>query len=162
MYVLRGRRIRIGRHLFAVEQHSAMDCDFSVLGHHRIQRGPTLHQQGYSGRIFDALVRGRNRTLGEVERNAKGETPVVLYRKVAGYGYCYDAVFSPELKSRLVAANKQAIDVAYDLFSDFGQKRGYNLRSVDGLLFNEGERPVRPGEGYGGQILGISSMDCLR
>jgi hypothetical protein len=29
--------------------------------------------------------------------------------------------------------NKPAINVEYNVFSDFGRRRGYNIRSVDGL-----------------------------
>jgi len=39
---------------------------------------------------------------GRVETNEKGESPVVIYRRVQG-GYCYDAIFSTELKTRLSA-----------------------------------------------------------
>jgi hypothetical protein len=35
---------------------------------------------------------------GDVERDEKGELPVVIYRKL-DEGYCYDAVFSSALKA---------------------------------------------------------------
>ena len=99
---------------------------------------------------------------GHVENNAKGEPPVVVFRRF-GQGYCYDAVFSPELKARLTASNKPSITVEYNAFSDFGHERGYNMRSVDGLIFNEGDRAVRPGEDYSGTIMdGSVSPDCQR
>jgi hypothetical protein len=97
---------------------------------------------------------------GTVERDEKGAVPVVIYRKVDG-GYCYDAVFSPELKARLDGPNK-VINVEYNVFSDFGLRRGYNIRSIDGLIFNEGERPVRTGETYGGYIMGSDAANCWR
>jgi hypothetical protein len=98
---------------------------------------------------------------GDVERNEKGETPILLYRNVDG-GYCFDALFSSELKSQLRESNKSPVHVEYNVFSDFGHRRSYNIRSVDGLIFNEGLKPVRSGEGYGGYILGSKSMDCGR
>jgi hypothetical protein len=47
--------------------------------------------------------------------------------------------------------------VEYNVFSDFGKERSYNVRSVDGLLLNEGQRTVRDFERFGGQILGSTS-----
>lgn len=89
----------------------------------------------------------------EVERGEHGEIPVVLYLKVKG-GYCYDAVFSPELKARLMQEGKPTATVEYNLFRDFGTEHGYNIRSVDGLLFSAGRRAGRPNEsGYGGVAL---------
>jgi hypothetical protein len=58
--------------------------------------------------------------------------------------------------------NKPAINVEYNVFSDFGRRRGYNIRSVDGLVFNEGEKPVRSGEAYGGYVMGSDAADCWR
>jgi hypothetical protein len=99
---------------------------------------------------------------GPLKTDEQGET-VVVYRKVDG-GYCFDAVFSPELKVRLIIVNKSTITVEYNVFSDFGHRRGYNLRTVAGLVFHEGDRVLRPGEGYGGYAVmgGSSSIDCGR
>ncbi|MDE3136528.1 MAG: hypothetical protein KGL59_08130 [Acidobacteriota bacterium] len=97
---------------------------------------------------------------GNVETDEKGQAPVVIYRMVGG-GYCYDAVFSPELKSRLVQSNKTLIRVEYNVRSDFGHERGYNIRSIDGLLFNDGNRALRSSDGYGGYVEGsLKSVDC--
>jgi hypothetical protein len=99
---------------------------------------------------------------GRVETDEKGESPVVIYRSVNG-GYCYDAIFSSELKARLTGSNKTAVTVEYNIFSDFGHARGYNVRSVDGLIFNVGYRPLHSGESYGGYIMnGSGSGDCQR
>jgi len=98
---------------------------------------------------------------GNVERDEKGQTPVVIYRSVDG-GYCYDAIFSPVLKGKLSDSTKSVVTVEYNVFSDFGRKRGYNIRSIDGLVFNEGSRPVLSGDGYGGYIMGGSSSNCQR
>jgi len=99
---------------------------------------------------------------GHVELNAQGEAPVIIFRKI-GQGYCYDAIFSSELKARLTASNKPLVNVEYNSFSDFGQTRSYNIRSVDGLIFNEGDRLVRAEKGYGGAIMdGPASPDCQR
>jgi hypothetical protein len=100
---------------------------------------------------------------GQVETSEMGESPVVVYRRVAG-GYCYDAVFSPELKAKLMRSNEPSVAVEYDVFSDFGHERGYNIRSIDGVVFNEGDRNLRPGEMYGGYIEtdASHSVDCRR
>jgi hypothetical protein len=98
---------------------------------------------------------------GEVEKDARGTFPVILYRRL-GESYCYDAVFSPELRNQLSQSKAPVIEVAYNVIRDFGKLRGYNIRSVGGLVFNDGRRIVRPGEAYGGQILNGtgSATDC--
>jgi len=99
---------------------------------------------------------------GHVETDEKGESPVVVYLNTNG-GYCYDAIFSPELKARLSASNKPVVTVEYNIFSDFGHKRSYNIHAVDGLVFNVGGQPLRSGERYGGCIMnGSSSGDWQR
>jgi hypothetical protein len=100
---------------------------------------------------------------GRVETNEKGESPVVIYRRVDG-GYCYDAIFSSELKEKLALSNKPTIAVEYNVFSDFGHRRAYNIRAIDGMVFNKGERNLRSGEGYGGYIETDAprSVDCGR
>jgi hypothetical protein len=100
---------------------------------------------------------------GQVETDEKGESPVVVYRSVDG-GFCYDAIFSPELKEKLMRSNEPAVVVEYDVFSDFGHERGYNIHSIDGVVFNEGDRNLRSGEMYGGYIETDASraVDCRR
>ena len=83
---------------------------------------------------------------GPVQTNEKGESPVVIYRRVEG-GYCYDAIFSTELKTRLSQTNKPIVAVEYNIFSDFGREHGYNIRTVNGMAFNEGDRNF-----YGGYV----------
>jgi hypothetical protein len=82
--------------------------------------------------------------------------PIVLYRRV-GDGYCYDAFQSEELRQRLSSKDGRTVEVEYNIFSDFGKERSYNVRSVDGLLLTEGQRTVRDFERFGGQILGSSA-----
>jgi hypothetical protein len=100
---------------------------------------------------------------GHVETNEKGESPVVIYRRVDG-GYCYDAIFSPELSEKLAQSKEPTVAVEYNVFSDFGHPRGYNIRAIDGIVFNEGDRTLRPGERYGGYIEtdASRSFDCGR
>jgi hypothetical protein len=88
---------------------------------------------------------------GDVQLSDKGESPVVLYRMI-NQAYCYDALFSPDLKSKLVESNKPVVTVEYNVFSDFGRERSYNIRAVDGLVFNAGSRVVRSADGYGGYV----------
>ena len=99
---------------------------------------------------------------GNVQTDEKGQPPVVIYRNIGG-GYCYDAVFSPELKAKLTASEKSLVTVEYNVYSDFGHERGYNIRSVDGLVFKDGSHPLRSGESFGGYIMNDpSSVDCQR
>jgi len=91
-----------------------------------------------------------------------GSPPVVLYRRV-GNSYCYDAFHSEELRQRLTPKDGQTVDVQYNTFSDFGRQRGYNVRSVDGVLLNDDQHTVRDDERFGGQILGdTGEPDCGR
>lgn len=90
--------------------------------------------------------------------------PIVLYRRV-GAGYCYVAFDSDELRKRLLIKNGQTVLVEYNIFSDFGNERGYNVRSVDGLLLANSEFVVRDYWRSGGRILGpgdtqSSTDDC--
>jgi hypothetical protein len=98
---------------------------------------------------------------GRVSTDEKGELPVVIYRRVNG-DYCFDEIFSSELKARLTASNKPVVTVEYNGFSDFGHERAYNVRSVDGFILNVRYRPLHPEEsfrGYGGRT---GSVDCPR
>jgi hypothetical protein len=82
-----------------------------------------------------------------------GSAPIVVYRRM-GSDYCYDAFHSQELHDRLAPARERTITVEYNVFSDFGRVRSYNVRSVDGLLLANGQHVVRDIEVFGGQILG--------
>lgn len=82
----------------------------------------------------------------------QGSSPIVLYRRV-GDSYCYDAFQSEELRQRLAQKNDQTVRVEYNIFSDFGKERSYNIRSVDGLLLNDAQRTVRQYEQFGGEVL---------
>jgi hypothetical protein len=101
---------------------------------------------------------------GDVGSELSGNSlPIVLYRRV-GDSYCYDAFQSEELRQRLAPKDGHTITVEYNIFSDFGKERGYNVRSVDGLLLANGQHTVRDFERFGGQILGNgdSSPDNCR
>jgi len=82
-----------------------------------------------------------------------GSAAIVLYRRV-GSSYCYDAFQSEELRQRLAPKDSHTVTVEYNIFSDFGKERSYNVRSVDGLLLAKGQQTVRDFERFGGQILG--------
>jgi hypothetical protein len=84
-----------------------------------------------------------------------GSAPVVLYRRF-GNSYCYDAFKSEELWQRLAPKDLRTVTVEYNIFSDFGKERSYNVRSVDGVLLANRERTVRDYERFSGQILGSS------
>jgi hypothetical protein len=90
-----------------------------------------------------------------------GMAPLVLYRQV-GTSYCYAALRSQELRARLEHKGNDTVAVEYNIISDFGRKRGYTARSVDGFLLIEGERVINYAEQFGGQILtdGNSAPNC--
>jgi hypothetical protein len=81
-----------------------------------------------------------------------GTPPLVLYRQVNG-GYCYTAFRSKELSDRLAQKRSGTVTVEYNVFSDFGRTRSYNVRSVDGVLLADGQRVVKDVEQFGGQML---------
>jgi hypothetical protein len=99
---------------------------------------------------------------GPLDPNWSSEIPVVVYRTINDY-YCFDAIFSSELKAQLAASNKTLVTVEYDVFRfrAFGLKRPYDIRSVDGMVFNDGLRNIRPDSGYGMRSWGRGS-DCRR
>jgi hypothetical protein len=92
---------------------------------------------------------------GRVDFDEKDGPPVVLYRKY-GQGYCVDELYSPELKRRLIESNKPLVNVEYSVTRDFGRERGYNIQSVNGLVFAVGDHEVRPGLGRGGFVSSAS------
>lgn len=93
--------------------------------------------------------------------------PIVLYRRV-GDGYCYVAFKSTELRDRLANEHRATVPMQINSFKDFGIERGYNVRSVDGLLLADGPKVVKDAERFGGKILdqGVitssSTNDCWR
>jgi hypothetical protein len=88
-----------------------------------------------------------------------GSPPIVVYRRL-GDSYCYDAFQSEELRQRLASKDGHTVNVEYNIFSDFGKQRSYNVRSVDGLLLNNGQHTLRDFERFGGQILGNSGTSA--
>jgi len=87
--------------------------------------------------------------------------PIVLYRRVGG-NYCYEAFQSDELHQRLAPKNGQTVRVEYNILSDFGKQRSYNVGSIDGLVFNNAKGTVRQYEQFGGEVLanaGTSARD---
>lgn len=81
-----------------------------------------------------------------------GTPPLVLYRDVNG-SYCYTAFRSQELRERLAQKRSDAVRVEYNVFSDFGRTRSYNVRSVDGVLLHDGEHVVKDAERFSGEML---------
>lgn len=82
-----------------------------------------------------------------------GIAPLVLYRRV-GTSYCYVAFESPELRASLATKKDGTVSVEYNIFSDFGSERSYNVRSVDGILLQDRDHVVKDFERFSGQILG--------
>jgi hypothetical protein len=81
-----------------------------------------------------------------------GQPLIVLYRRV-GDSYCYDALYSSELRDHLQEAHQKPVRVEYNTFRDFGKIRGTNIRSVNGLILNDGQRVSQDPAGFGGQAL---------
>jgi hypothetical protein len=87
---------------------------------------------------------------------------VIVYRKL-GDSYCYDSFDSPELAQRLRAGGQNVVMVEYTVFSDFGKRRAYNVRSVDGFVFGNKANEIHGGWIGGGQMqTGGTHPDCGR
>jgi hypothetical protein len=81
-----------------------------------------------------------------------GTPPLVLYRDLYG-SFCYTVFRSQELHDRLAQRRANTVTVEYNVFSDFGRTRSYNVRSVDGVLLHDGERVVKDAERFSGEML---------
>jgi hypothetical protein len=69
---------------------------------------------------------------GSAERYETGRVPVVLWRAVPG-GYCYDSVFSDDLRKRSADVQATTVVVDYNVFSYFGKPRRHAVRAVGGM-----------------------------
>lgn len=78
--------------------------------------------------------------------------PTVAYRRVKD-GYCYVAFKSEEIRDRLALEHRTTVPMQVNIMEDFGNERGYNVRSVDGLLLADGPTVVKDAERFGGHIL---------
>jgi hypothetical protein len=96
-------------------------------------------------------VDGRSPNGDETQLGPNGEIPVVIYEQIGG-GYCYDAIFSEELKHRLNVNQQNQIKVQYNIFRSFGQETGYNVRTIAGMEFNDDHKSLISEGGYGGMI----------
>jgi hypothetical protein len=76
---------------------------------------------------------------GTAQRDETTGVPVVLWSPVRG-GYCYEAVFSTDLRDRLAARHTPTVVVDYNVFSDFGRPRRHTVRAVDGITVDEKSR----------------------
>ncbi len=96
----------------------------------------------------------------DVQRDAHNDPPVLVYVPVSG-GYCYDAVFYQPLKDRLLREHPATVTVQYNRFFDFGKERSYNLRSIDGIKFNDSTHTlIDEGDGYGGTTLAADNASA--
>jgi hypothetical protein len=55
---------------------------------------------------------------------------------------------------RLAQEDGHTVSVEYNIFSDFGKERSYNVRSVDGILLNNGDHVIKDAERFSGEIQG--------
>ena len=68
---------------------------------------------------------------GEVARNGNEGVPVVFWHRVHG-GYCFDSVFSKDLRERLTSQHAPTLVVDYNVFADFGRPVRHRVRAVNG------------------------------
>ncbi|QHN03170.1 hypothetical protein FTO74_07150 [Granulicella sp. WH15] len=89
-----------------------------------------------------------------IPKGPNGDIPVLIFTVVPN-GYCYDAVFSDELRKHLLSLKKNSIRVDYNEFTTFGKPTGtYNIHAVEGLVLNNGRRAVIPTKNsYGGTMM---------
>jgi hypothetical protein len=95
---------------------------------------------------------GRTPWSDDTQRDAQGKPPVLVFVRT-GEGYCYDAVFYNPLMVKLTASHPSDVQVQYNVFSDFGRERSYNIRSIDGIMLNDEKHEIVQHEGYGGTSL---------
>jgi len=90
---------------------------------------------------------------GQVGREWGDDTPpLVLYRDVNG-SFCYTVFKSQELRDRISRKHCDTVTVEYNVFSDFGRTRRYNVRAVDGVLLADGDRVLKDAERFSGEML---------
>jgi len=94
-----------------------------------------------------------------------GPDDVVLYRSGRNGVICTDAFHSQELHDHLSSKNGQPVTVEYDTFTDFGKVRGYNVRSVDGMMLANGYHVLKPEYAASAGVMGygagrVSGDDC--
>jgi hypothetical protein len=88
------------------------------------------------------------------------QASVFLYKEVDG-GYCYDEIRSAALISRLQGRSDPTLIIEYNTYVDFESPRSYNVRSVDGLMFNDDKYVVREHDHESGRFGGAHvPMDC--
>jgi hypothetical protein len=95
---------------------------------------------------------GKTPWADDTQRDAHGRPPVLVFVK-SGEGYCYDAVFYQPLMAKLAASHANQVQVQYNVFSDFGKERSYNIRSIDGIMLNDDNHEIVQNDGYGGTTL---------
>jgi hypothetical protein len=81
-----------------------------------------------------------------------GTPPLVIYRDQYG-SFCYTVLRSQELLDRIAQKHADTVAVEYNVFNDFGHIRSFNVRSVDGVLLNDGQRVIKDAERFSGQML---------
>jgi hypothetical protein len=94
---------------------------------------------------------GRTPWADDTQRDAQGKPPVLVFVRTSD-GYCYDAVFYQPLIDKLKSTHLDEVQVQYNLFSDFGKERSYNIRSVAGVMLNDENHEIVQHDGYGGTI----------
>lgn len=78
--------------------------------------------------------------------------PLVIYREQYG-SFCYTVLRSQELLDRFAQRHTDTVAVEYNVFSDFGHTRSFNVRSVDGVLLADGQRVLKDAERFSGEML---------
>jgi hypothetical protein len=66
---------------------------------------------------------------------------VLLYREMPS-SFCYVTIQSRYIHDQLVLSKKQKITVEFNKYYDFGHEGGFDVRSVDGVLVNDGIHPA--------------------
>ena len=88
---------------------------------------------------------------GESAHIEQGRVPVTIFYQT-GRGYCFDFIFSEQVKQALDATQQPHIDVAYNVFSYRGKYAGYEVASVAGIAFKHGQPPDSDGWAEGGNV----------
>ncbi len=77
-----------------------------------------------------------------IKPNYKGQSLVIVWRPVSD-GYCWTGVYSNDLRDRLQRDRENTTVVEYNTLWDFGQYAGSRVKSIDGIGFYDGDKPIR-------------------
>jgi hypothetical protein len=74
---------------------------------------------------------------GKVEPSTRDGEPLTIFYRRFREGYCYDFVYSSQVRNWLLAAGTQTVKVEYDRFNGFGELESWDIRTINGHPFSK-------------------------